>query len=521
MGALVWVLNPFIVIIGSSWVTVFYVAAWLPWLFWALDRLFDRPTPLSAFFLGTILALYFLQGYVQWVAYSILSLGLYALFRLMARTAMHRLTIAYYLLVAALIFLILAVPLLLPMIHAVEVSFARSTPLWITYALDYRVVRADLLRAQVCLFRPHFIFGLSSAVLYCPALLLLPLMVLRFFSAKNEIRQRLFPLLVLSLLALLFSSRWHLFLSILPVMDRFRWPFKVFILADFFLLASLVWSVSSWTGRRSTVMGSICLAVVLVANLAISLSYHHGNTFSKTGLPTSHNPSPPGLDPHLGRVIAIDDLLPEAASYRFFTHAHSTFFGVPSLGGYDPLVGRDQLGFALGLDFPNVFTAPNHARHSRESSMNARRALLDRGSPNSTRRAASRGAWTAFGKLLATEPDRLDLMKTRGRCRWSIPRRSRAEAMSLAADLRGKFPAHSGWTGVDVAGRKSSLGPTDGWWCRIDGMAGGSSPIIENDRPEGRWFDTGAGDSTCLEVTYFDPEFHRYLWKYVDRRGWR
>ncbi len=72
LSGLAWVLNPFILIVTSSWITVSFVAAWLPWLFGALDRLWIRPSRLSALFLGLIAALFFLQGYVQWTTYALL-----------------------------------------------------------------------------------------------------------------------------------------------------------------------------------------------------------------------------------------------------------------------------------------------------------------------------------------------------------------------------------------------------------------------------------------------------------------
>jgi len=361
LGGLAWVLNPFVLIVGSSWITVTYLACYLPWLFWAVDRLFSESTRLSAVFLGSILALFFLQGYAPWVLYSILFLAIYALARFLDRTEKNRPSIIFYLTMSVIVFLMLIAPLLLPMVHAAGVSAARSQPLPIAQVLFYRVKSAALLHAQVGLFHP-LIFGLSAAILFCPALLFLPWMIGRFLSASAILRQKLFPLLILTTLALLFSSRWHILLTLTPLFEKFRWPFKVFVFADFFLIAALVWSVSSTaidgilSTRRWQRMATALLALVLLANAGVSLGFHEGNTISKTGLPTSANSLPPGMDPDLGRVIAIDNLLPEASSQRFLTHCYATFFAVPSLGGYDPLVSPEALQFALGLDFPNVFS---------------------------------------------------------------------------------------------------------------------------------------------------------------------
>jgi hypothetical protein len=335
-------------------------------------------------------------------------------------------------------------------------------------------------------------------------MLLLPLMILRFFHAGTEIRRRLFPLLVLSLLALHFSSRWHLFLTMTPVMDRFRWPFKVFVLADFFLLASLVWSVSSWAGdrasppRRANFMASACLAFVLLASLAVSLSRHDENTFSRTTLPTSDNPLPPGMDPGRGRVIAIDNLLPEASSYRFFTHGYGTFFAVSSLGGYDPLVGRDRLRFALGLDFPNVFYGPmTPAVREKLDARAVRYWIVDPRSPQLQEVEGLGGL-----NLLASEPDRVVFEDTQAS---PLVYSTTAPATPCALTYSGNsilIPLSHVASPVEI-----SVGPTDGWWYRID-QGPWLRPVYQNDRLK---VDFQTSDR-LLEISFFDSRFREGLY---------
>ena len=502
LGGLAWVLNPFVLIVAASWINVSFVACYLPWLFWSLDRLFIRPSHASAFSLGVVLALFFLQGTVQWVCYAVLFLGLYALFRFVARAEVRRLSMGYYLLVSVLIFLTLASPLLVPMIHAADASLARSKPLWIGQALAYPVLKAELIRAQFFLFRSNMVFGISSVILYCPALTLSPLMILWFLFAGTEIRQRLFPLLVLAFVALCFASRWHVLLTFMPVFDKFRWPYKVFIFAEFFLLAALVWSVSSWAAERalSRVRSGLAagvLAVVVVLELVVALTHHDGNHFSKTTLPTSDNPLPPGMDARLGRVIAIDIILPEAASYRFFTHCHGTFFAVPSLGGYNPLVGVAQLRFSLGLDFPNVFPDPiTPAVRQKLEARSVRYWMVDPASPQAAEVEALPGL-----RLLASEKDRLV---------FEDPQAAPL-AYSSADPTKPCALTYSGNSllipldGV-VAPVEVSVGPTDGWWFRID-QGPWLRPVDEDDRLKIDFPTSGR----LLEISYFDPRFREGL----------
>jgi hypothetical protein len=506
LGGLAWVLSPFVLIVGSSWVIVTFVAAWLPWLFWALDRLWQRPCTFTAAVLGIIAALFFLQGYVQWVVYSFLFLALYTLLRFISRAEPartgHRAVIVYHLLISAIVFLILTLPLLLPMLHAVDASAARARPLSLIEALYYRVTWSDLLCAQFCLFRP-LMFGISSAILYCPVLFLLPVIIVRFFATGTELRPRLFSLLVLSVLAIFFSSRWHLFLSLLPVLERFRWPFKVFLLADFFLLASLVWSVSTWTRERSSstvranLLGIVCVAFVLLANLTVSLSFHDGNFFSKTVLPTSQNPFPPGLDPNLGRVIAYDSQLPELTCSRFFTHGYSTFFDVPCLGGYDPLVGREQISYALGLDFPNFLKPPlTPDVRERLDSLAVRYWIVEPGSPQFHELTGSQGF-----RIRDVAPDRIVLEDMDAApLVYSETAPMTACPMTYAGNSI-LIPIAGVTSPVEV-----SVGPTDGWWYRLD-RGPWLRAVYRNDRLEVAF----QRSSHLLEISYFDARFRQGL----------
>jgi hypothetical protein len=496
LGGLTWVLNPFVLIVASSWITVTYLACYLPWLFWATDRMFSQPSRLSALFLGSILALFFLQGYAQWVLYSILFLSIYALGRFLDRTEKNRGDIIFYLVASSLIFLMLAAPLLLPMLHAVGGSAARSQPLPIAQALFYRVHSTDLLHAQVGLFHPQ-IFGLSTAILFCPALLFLPWMIARFFSASSTLRQKLFPLIILALLALLFSSRWHIFLTLMPLFEKFRWPFKVFAFADFFLIASLVWSLSLFATRRWQRAATAVLALVLLANVGVSLGYHEGNTISKTGLTTSANPLPPDMDPNLGRVIAIDNYLPEASSQRFFTHCYATYFAAPSLGGYNPLVSPEALQFGLGLDFPNTYYGNiTPAFREKLADRAVRYWIVDPHSPQLLQLQGLAGF-----RLLASEPDRQIYEDT-----LAAPMAdSTGDALSpLSIIYYGNsidIPLTPTSSPVEV-----SIGPTDGWWYRVDGGPWQRGKYqyahLEIDTPPA---------AQHLEITYFDARFRRGL----------
>jgi hypothetical protein len=503
LGAVAWALNPFVLIVGASWIFTTYVVAWLPWIFWALDRVLAKPSGLASFYLGVFTALLFLQGYAQYFAYAVLFMALYAGLQFVLRPAIRQWIVFYYLLVSALIFAILALPLLLPLLHAVENSAARSEPLPLGAALFYCASPHDLFFAQLCLFQRFFAFGASTVVLYCPALLLAPAILLRLFYAGAEGRRRLIPLLLLGVLALIFSSSWHWLLTVLPVFDKFRWPFKVDLLADFYFIAALVWTASSWTESRSSgarlprIAATACLALVAFANFSVSLAFHDDNFLSQAGLPASVNPLLPGMDPRLGRVVTFADGLPERMGDLFYTRAFATYFGFPSLGGYNPLVSRDVLTYANYLDYPNICTGSLTREFQQEfEALSVRYWFVD---PHSSQFAQAKSLPGL--RVLEATADRVVFEDT------------------LAAPLafstaNPSVPCAMAYSGnsilIPLAGVTSpvsvSTAPGDGWWYRID-----RGPWLKPVRQDDRLLISFAASERNLEITYFDPRFWRAL----------
>jgi hypothetical protein len=500
LGALIWVFNPFVLVIGVSWIFATFTAAWLPWLFWAFDYLLVRPSGRAALFLGTVAGLFFLQGYVQWFAYAILFLGLYALFQFVTRREIRRPVILYYLSVAALFAFILALPMLLPMLHALQNSAQRAGPMPTDAALFYSLNFHQIISAQVCFFGGSLMFGLSAVILYCPAMMLLPVMALRFYYSDAEMRRRLFPLIFLGLLAIVFSTDWHIVLTKLPLFDRFRWPFKVFLMADFFLIVALVWTAFSWTQsrrspRKMKFIATVCLIVVALANVSISISAHDGNAISQTTLPATVQPVLPSMDSQLGRVVTLADYVPESLNALDLTHAYATYFAFPSVGGYNPLVGADQIDYALRLEFPNFCTQPLTPDLRKQlESRSVRYWIIDSHSSQAKKWQSLPGL-----KTLESTPGRIVLEDTQ----------SPPLVYSTANPIVPCVMTYSGNSMlISLKDATSpvfvSLAPTDGWWYRVD-----HGPWVKA-RYENLGliipFDT---PSNQLEVSYFDSRFHQ------------
>ena len=500
IAGLAWAFNPFVLIIAESWIFTTHVAAWLPWVFWSVDRLLARPSASSAFYLGISTSLLLLQGYVQYFAYAMLFLVIYAIFQFATRREVWRLAVAYRLFLSMLVFTILALPLLLPMQNVVNSSAMRSAPQPIDAALYYSVAPLDIVTAQVLDFNRWIVFGASAAILYCPAVLLVPVVVIRLFYADRATRWRLAALLVLGALAITFTTNAHWLLLQLPVYNRFRWPFKMFLFADFFFLAALAWSASSWTKPPAShpgwgrIAAGICVVVVMLANLDIALAYHDEDRLSWTDLSPTLEPLPRGLDRRFGRVITVsDDDVDQPLAGYFYTRAYATFFGFPSIGGYNPLVRGDILSYSLNIDYPNVCTdkiTPDYvngaeAKCVRYWIFNAHSSHYAEAKKIPQFRVVQAGP----ERVILEDEHAAPLVCSDGNP--SVPRLFNYAGNSLL------IPLEQMASPVSV-----SVAPTDGWWYRIDG--GNWQRAIRQD--ERLIIPISASDQK-LEVTFFDPRF--------------
>jgi hypothetical protein len=505
-----------------------------------------RRLPTAA--LGIIAGLFVLQGYVQWAAYAFLFAGMYAGFQLFA--AKERLRPLIALGFAGLIAAAVAMPQVLPLLHGAAESKTRAEELSPMFELFYRVEPWDLLAAQVGFFREHFLFGASTALFFCPALVLLPVALIAFVRGDEAARRRLFPLLLLAGMALIFSGRGYFLLNVVPFMAKFRWPFKVFLFAEFFLVAGLVWACAVEQKKvrgPSTALGPAAmgkgglsprsaqddgflksgfrrlglslLVVVLLLQVGVALWVHDANFLSVAGLPMVEAGLPSEVDLSRGRVIAAGDVLPLRDAYRLYTHAYATFYEVPSIGGYNPLVSRASLDFSHGMDIPNFWSLPiTQDVVTGFGDRAVRFWIVDAKSPQKVQLEAMPGM-KFLGAGNAPIPEPLGLK--RGALildyKWQPDRTiyEDLDAKPLAFDeVHPQTSLPVRYAGNSILIRLSgsggtiavSVGPSDGWWYRVDGTGWKQSGYRDY-----RLHIPVRPDSRELEVRYFDSRLRSGL----------
>jgi hypothetical protein len=283
---------------------------------------------------------------------------------------------------------------------------------------------------------------------------------------------------------------------------------------------------------------------VVVLQLAVALAHHDTEFLSQAALPTSNAALPAGMDPTLGRVIAIDDHVPVRDAYRYFMYAYGTYFEVPSLGGYNPLVSRRRLEFSLGLDVPNVFVKtitpevraqlearavrywivdPDSPRRAEVEKLDGVKLLgvggeTDYLAPSGLNPMMAKTQGVALGYLISPfQGSRANAATPTTSSSPLIYEDTRAEPMAFDAAaplvaLPLRYAGNSMLIQLDHDSLVAvSAGPTDGWWYRVDG-GDWQKPDYRDDH----LFIRVSSDNRQLEVRYRDP-WLRLVWRKLFR----
>jgi hypothetical protein len=372
-----WALNPACISLGRSWIHTVVLQAALPWIIGALVGLIRRPLKRDLVVLVVAHLALFLVGYVQWlVVVAALEAGVLALAAVLGlRRAVRR--ALPWLLVAAALTATLSLPLLLPMLHQAAVSADRAGVL--TYglfgaqALPFGSLWNGLIvpwrRVAEVTGRAPFI-EVASPPGWAHLGYLVPIGVgaapfLWRRRSGNPIRR--WWIVFVSLAVVLLAWATGLLAPVLyhvPLLNRFRWPFKLYPL---FALAMLVASslgvsllVLGWATSRSRRCLLGAAGAVVAANLVwVVQGGEPEGFFTHTDPLPLQEPAP--LDWRDGRLAtfgfdtAPGQRGPTAAGLGF---NYATLWGLWHFGGYEPLASVSTRLASLHLNVEASFLSP-------------------------------------------------------------------------------------------------------------------------------------------------------------------
>lgn len=358
--ALMYMTFPFLVVVSRSWIFVSYAAALLPWGLAALERLLERPTAPRILAVGVVKALFLYQGYVQYAVLATLFEGFYLVLRGLAGgegwPRWRRQAAAYAAALGAAG--ALAAPLLVPMLHAKQVSAYRTGSLSFAEFISNALEPATFLSAQVFRMEPRAVHLSSGAIFYVGLPGLAALAALAFAR-----RRRIFLVYAaVAGLALVLSTRAFGLMYHLPLLSSFRWPFKSFliVLAFFSVAAAGAFDACFSAPRRALRWAAAALVgAAILGNAAIvgsqSLDAPFGPNRVDRDVAELRAEAARLFPLDRGRVVSLWMSPLEPRIHRLLPFNYATLAGAYHLGGYDPLIAEENLELALHLEYSNIF----------------------------------------------------------------------------------------------------------------------------------------------------------------------
>ena len=386
LAGLSWSFSSFIFFGSDSWVVISALAAWFPWMIFLSLRHYRNPG-----WRGLLPALIprlalFYAGYIQYficgVIFEFITLFFYALADRNRGSQVSRgkavLSFLKGYLPSYLLVLVFSLPLLLPMAALIFDSVGRDARLpFEEFAGQYYPIGQLLLG----LFFPFLTVGEGtyasqrnllnlSHIGYVPLAALVAGFFLWWRKGRGASRIPVLPFGVSMSLALLWGSSVHFnrLLYLVPIINRFRWPFKMVVFLDFFLILIGAVFLGDLLGRipwkrkakELLLLGLIGVQLVNFLFLYVAMPYrdfgeHHGDSL----------PLEEPLQEELagGRIVSVGFRIwePSVGNSRSYKTAptlgfnYATLWSLEQLGGYEPFIRKENARAALGLNFSSIY----------------------------------------------------------------------------------------------------------------------------------------------------------------------
>ncbi|OOM74857.1 bacterial membrane protein YfhO [Clostridium sp. BL-8] len=384
-GGLTWPLSSFVIYVSNSWVVVAAVAAYFPWMLLFSFSLYKRPTLKTMIYAVLVRLLLFYAGHVQYFIYSVIFEFITVICNVTystpsgkKRTSVFNFLKKY---VESYIYVfIFSLPLLLPMWHLMTISYQRSEKLPFEVFVDEYFPINQLVKG---LFYPFLQIDENtefsyrnminlSHIGYIPIVILVIGIIEKYIikskkSTKNSVNPAFF--IIPMLIALLWSTNWifNAVIYSIPILNRFRWPFKLALFLDFYLIviASICLSnfIKQLSLREAAKKALFCLIIGIQIFNFIFL--YIGTPYKDFG---EHHADKLPLEEKLkdkltgGRIISLgfDIWSPTPKNNANYLTAptmgfsYATLWGLDYLAGYEVLITQANLDAALGLNFTGI-----------------------------------------------------------------------------------------------------------------------------------------------------------------------
>ncbi len=388
-GGLTWPLSSFVVFASNSWVIVSVIAAYFPLILLCTFCDYRSPSRVTRFLGIVVRLLLFYNGHIQYFIYSVifemLTMLLYIFFSSRKgerRNNYFRFFGQFF--TSYIIVFFLSLPLLLPMWHVTSISADRSAQLQLQYYLGDMYPLDQLILG---LFFPFFqaklgmttacrnLMNLSHIGYAATGLATVGLFGLVFAllrkSAKETIRK--FPEVCAYAVSALIGGLWasslifNLVVYLIPVLNRFRWSFKLAFYLDFFLVlvAASVLSELLRRFRGKARKKNGVLAALIVAQVINFWFMYTVMPYKDFG---EHHADPVPLEEPIRSDLSQGRIISAAFDTWTFTKYndhpymtgptmgfnYATLWKLDHFAGYEPLLPGNNAIATLGLNFSAI-----------------------------------------------------------------------------------------------------------------------------------------------------------------------
>jgi hypothetical protein len=397
-GALAWAFCGFVVSVGDSWIPAVGYGAYLPLTSLLAIRLLRHLTVRNLLLLALARSLLFLLGWQQYFVYSVtfeiahiillfvfaggLFPGRYALLpkkeirHLSPRIAKF---CGYYLLQYVCSFFIV-LPVLLPGLHHIGLSNRQGSLIWEEYSsLSYNI--HDWISGLINPFSSliHDYNWTNQNFISHIGYLAIIFLLAGILSFKNKKYNIVLVYVLLGAAALLFASNSFItrLFYLVPIYNRFRWPFKVAFFTSFSLVVAATFGFDivyqklqavKQKGNQISTAIFVCIVAIQVCNSIAVYMYSSQKMF---GIHLDSVPFDEPLKDSLRdrRIVTLGPrsfsnyakfpgLYSYTAPYLGFNYA--TFWELYHFGGYEPLLLQRNAQACLYLNYESNLTIGNN-----------------------------------------------------------------------------------------------------------------------------------------------------------------
>ncbi|MBN1892191.1 MAG: YfhO family protein [Clostridiales bacterium] len=377
-----WPLSSFVVYVSDSWVIIASAAAYFPWLLLCSLRLYKKPSLQTMICAVMTRLLLFYSGHIQYFVYSVIfefiTVFLYVLFG-SDNGARKARSIKFLIKYAEsyLYVLLLSLPLLLPMWNQMAISTERSgrVPLRDFFTLLFPVDQLFLglffpfLQANDNHYAPFMHLLNLSHIGYLTVILLVTGIVLLLVPGKSK--SSLFPVkmrvfILPAIIASLWTSSWifNCVVYLIPMLNRFRWSFKLAFFLDFYLIiiATFTLAVLFKHIRAKEFTRNIILSLFVFVQIFNFVYLYTANPIeSFTVNYADQLPLEEPLHDKLtvGRILTVgfdvrkdpDDSNIQSLPASSLGYNYASLWNLDHFSGYEPLIPKANQAASLNINF--------------------------------------------------------------------------------------------------------------------------------------------------------------------------